>query len=52
MHAPEQLKMDDRKQTRRGRPEWAVRVVTVTGKTLVKLSDGRIFEPDSEKNGE
>jgi hypothetical protein len=32
--------------TRSGRPEWAVRVVTVTGKTLVKLSDGRIFEPE------
>jgi hypothetical protein len=33
-------------ETRQGRPEWAVRVTTVTGKTLVKLSDGRIFEPD------
>jgi hypothetical protein len=28
--------------TRQDRPEWAVRVVTVTGKTWVKLSDGRI----------
>ena len=34
-------------ETRHDRPEWAVRVVTATGKTLVKLSDGRIFEPDS-----
>jgi hypothetical protein len=33
--------------TRHDRPEWAVRVVTVSGKTLVKLSDGRIFEPSS-----
>ena len=33
-------------ETRRDRPEWAVRVVTVTGKTLVRLSDGQIFEPD------
>jgi len=32
--------------TRRGRAEWAVRVVTVTGKILVKLRDGRIFEPE------
>jgi hypothetical protein len=32
--------------TRQGRPEWAVRVTTVTGKTLVKLSDGRMFEPE------
>jgi hypothetical protein len=31
--------------TRHDRPEWAVRVTTVTGKTLVKLSDGRMFEP-------
>ncbi len=29
--------------TRQHRPEWAVRVATVTGKTLVKLSDGRIL---------
>jgi len=34
------------RQTRRERPEWAVRVTTVTGKTLVKLSDGQIFEPE------
>ena len=33
-------------ETRQGRPEWAVRVVTVTGKTLVKLKDGRVFEPE------
>ena len=33
-------------QTRQDRPEWATRVVTVTGKTLVKLQDGRMFEPD------
>ncbi len=33
------------RDTREGRPEWAVRVVTTTGKTLVKLSDGRILEP-------
>jgi hypothetical protein len=32
--------------TRQDRPEWAVRVVTVTGKTLVKLRDGQIFEPE------
>ncbi|HXJ92808.1 MAG TPA: hypothetical protein VMT20_07990 [Terriglobia bacterium] len=34
------------RDTREGRPEWAVRVVTTTGKTLVKLRDGRMFEPD------
>ena len=34
------------RHTRHDRPEWAVRVVTVTGKTLVKLSDTRIFEPE------
>jgi hypothetical protein len=33
-------------ESRQGRPEWAVRVVTVTGKTLVKLSDGRMFESE------
>jgi len=34
--------------SRSERPEWAVRVVTVTGKTLVKLRDGRVFEPEDE----
>jgi hypothetical protein len=33
-------------ETRRDRTEWAVRVVTVNGKTLVKLLDGRIFEAE------
>ncbi len=32
--------------TREGRPEWAARVVTVTGKTLVRLKDGKLFEPE------
>ena len=33
-------------ESRQGRPEWAARVVTVTGKTWVKLSDGRMIEPE------
>jgi len=33
-------------ETRRDRPDWAVRVATVTGRTLVKLSGAQIFEPE------
>ncbi|HUI42905.1 MAG TPA: hypothetical protein VL523_13145 [Terriglobia bacterium] len=36
---------------REGRPEWQLRVTTVQGKTLVKLPDGSIFEPESKKSG-
>jgi hypothetical protein len=32
-------------ETREDGPEWAMRLVTVTGKTLVKLKDGRVFAP-------
>lgn len=36
-------------ETRRERPEWQVRVMTADGEAWVKLSDGRIFQPEEEQ---
>ncbi|HUI43162.1 MAG TPA: hypothetical protein VL523_14460, partial [Terriglobia bacterium] len=38
-------------EEREDRPEWQVRVTTVEGKTLVKLEDGEMFEPEDAKSG-
>lgn len=36
-------------ETRRERPEWQVRVTAADGEAWVKLSDGRIFQPEEER---
>ena len=38
-------------EEREDRPEWQVRVTTAEGKTLVKLEDGEMFEPEDAKSG-